>query len=255
MPAQRPPVVLSLAGSDPTGGAGFQLDLRVCTRLGVHGMAVPTALVAQSTEKVHRVLPAFPHVVSEQLAVLLADIVPDAIKIGMLATDDILLAAAHVLEKVDVPRVVDPVLAASDGSVLLERRAYRNLVERFIRGAALVTPNLAEAETLTGETDPEAAGRALVGLGARAALVKGGHARGAPDDWLVTAEGSSRLPGTRRGDGAPVHGTGCALSTAVACHLARGEPLEAAARGAKSFVEAAIAGAYPAGKGQLLLAI
>ena len=93
------PIALSIAGSDPTGGAGFQLDLRVFTKLGVHGMAVPTALIAQTTAKVHRVLPAFPNVVGEQLLHLLTDIVPDVVKIGMLATDDVLLRVATVLDR------------------------------------------------------------------------------------------------------------------------------------------------------------
>ena len=155
------PIALSIAGSDPTGGAGFQLDLRVFTRLGVHGMAVPTALIAQTTAKVHRVFPAFPNVVGEQLVHLLADIVPDVVKIGMLATDDVLLRTATVLERYEVPRIVDPVLRASDGTILLERRAWGSLLERIVKGAALVTPNLHEAEALTGERDPEQAARIL----------------------------------------------------------------------------------------------
>ena len=250
---ERPvPIALSIAGSDPTGGAGFQLDLRVFTKLGVHGMAVPTALIAQTTVKVHRVLPAFPNVVGEQLVCLLADIVPDVVKIGMLATDDVLLRVASVLERYPLPRVVDPVLRASDGTILLERRAWGNLLERIVRGAALVTPNLAEAEALTGERDPEQAASVLLEAGAQAVLVKGGHADGAPDDLLMTPREATWLRGTRRGD-APARGTGCALSAAIAAGLAQGKALETAVRDAKGFVEQAIAGAFQAGSGQPLL--
>ena len=250
------PVALSIAGSDPTGGAGLQLDLRVFTRFDVHGMAIPTALVAQSTQKVHRVLPAFPHVVSEQLAVLLADIVPDAIKIGLLATDDILLAVANVLDRYEIPRVLDPVLSASDGTALLERRAYGNLMNRFVNGAALVTPNLPEAEALTGYSDPESAGAVFLDAGAEAVLIKGGHAAGTPDDLLVTPAGSRWLRGERI-EGVRAHGTGCALSSAITCGLARGNQLQESVEGAKRFVHGAIAGASRpgSGEGQSLLKI
>ena len=246
--------VLSIAGSDPTGGAGLQLDLQVFALHRVHGMAVPTALPAQTTRGVERVLPAFPNVVEEQLRVLLRDLDPDAIKLGMLATDDIVLRVGRVLENHPAPRVVDPVLAASDGTLLLERRAYPTLVRCVIAGAALVTPNLSEAEALTGEADPERAAAALLEAGAQAVLVKGGHADGAPDDLLTTAETSVWLRGKRSEHGA-VHGTGCALSAAIAARLARGEALGDAARGAKAFVEVAIEQSFVAGAGQRLLGL
>lgn len=246
--------MLSIAGSDPTGGAGFQLDLRVFTRLGAHGMAVPTALVAQSTQKVHRVLPAFPNVVGEQLSVLMADIVPNAVKIGMLATDDIALRVALALERVDAPRVVDPVLRASDGTRLLERRAYGTLLERIVAGATLVTPNRPEAEALTGCADPEEAAAVLLECGALAVLVKGGHGSDDADDFLATAETAVWIRGERI-TGPAVHGTGCALSSAITVGLARGEALEPAVRAAKAFVSDAIAHAYAAGQGQHLLRV
>ena len=252
MSETRPPIALSIAGSDPTGGAGLQLDLRVFERHGVHGMAVPTALTIQTTKGVHQVLPVFPNVAGEQLHLLLGDIVPDAIKIGMLASDDVLLRVAMGLERCQAPRIVDPVLAASDGSLLLERRALGNLCERILPGAELVTPNLAEAEALTGTRDPEAAARALLELGAQAALVKGGHAEGPADDFLLTAAGGTWLRAARL-DAGPVHGTGCALSSAIAARTARGEGIEAAVRGAKDFVARAIARAAGIGAGQRVL--
>jgi hydroxymethylpyrimidine/phosphomethylpyrimidine kinase len=243
---------LSIAGSDPTGGAGLQLDVRVFAAHGVHGMAVPTALTVQTTKGVSKVLPAFPSVVGEQLAALLSDLRPGAIKLGMLATDDVLLRVAQLVEHLDVPRVVDPVLRASSGPLLLERRAWHSLMERIVPGCALVTPNLDEAELLVGERDPARAARLFREAGARAVLVKGGHAEGAPDDCLLDDEGELWLRGTRRGD-APVHGTGCALSAAIAARLARGEPLRPAIAAAKRFVEDAIANAVAAGAGARLL--
>lgn len=251
MQAPELPTALSIAGSDPTGGAGLQLDLQVFALHGVHGMAVPTALTVQATTGVKRSLPVFPGAVREQLAALLADVRPHALKLGMLATDDVLLAVADSLDSRGIPRVVDPVLRASDGAWLLERRAFGNLCERLIHGAALVTPNRGEAELLTGETEPAAAAAAFLAMGAHAVLVKGGHAEGAPDDLLATPQGSTWLRGTRQAQSP--HGTGCALSSAIAARLARGEELGAAVAAAKRWLERAIAGAVRVGRGRPLL--
>jgi len=250
----RPPCALTIAGSDPTGGAGLQLDLQVFAHHGVHGMAVPTAITVQSTQRVHRVLPAFPSVVGEQLQALLLDMLPDVVKIGMLATDDVLLRTADLLERFPRPRVVDPVLRASDGTWLLERRAWTNLLERIIAGAELVTPNLDEAEWLTGERDPERAAEVLLQVGARAVLVKGGHADGPPDDFLRTSDMAKWISaGQRAPTGA--HGTGCALSAAIAARLAAGADLHTAVQAAKRFVERALRASFEAGRGQRLLGL
>jgi hydroxymethylpyrimidine/phosphomethylpyrimidine kinase len=256
-------IALSVAGSDPTGGAGLQLDLQVFRALGVHGAGVVTALTLQDTKQVHRVLPAFPSVVSDQLRVLLADVTPHAIKLGMLATDDVLRAVALGLAGLAEPRpplVIDPVLRASDGKELLERRAHGALVE-LMKGAALVTPNLPEAETLAGldvssRRGVESAARWFVAeAGAAAALVKGGHSGGAADDCLARRDGSGVsidwLPGERI-PGGPVHGTGCALSAAIAAGLARGDALDAAIARGRAFVRNAIARAESVGAGRLL---
>ena len=144
-------VALSIAGSDPTGGAGMQADLQVFRALGVHGAGVITALTVQDSAKLHRVLPVFPNVVLEQLRVLLADIAPHAVKIGMLATDDVARQVELGLRDLKTPPppiVLDPVLAASDGTPLLEPRA-RSTLEALIGRSTLVTPNLEEARTLT----------------------------------------------------------------------------------------------------------
>jgi hydroxymethylpyrimidine/phosphomethylpyrimidine kinase len=255
-------IALSIAGSDPTGGAGVQADLQVFRTLGVHGAGVITALTVQDTAKVHQVLPVFPSVVLDQIRVLLADVRPHAVKVGMLASDDVarnVELGLHGIEtagKPPVPVVIDPVLAASDGTPLLERRAWGTL-ERLISRASLVTPNLPEAESLTGcdvstREGVEAAGCALVSnLGASAALVKGGHAEGPPDDLLVIREGGSStlqwLEGQRI-DSGPVHGTGCALSSAITASLALGDPLVTAVERGRRFVMKAIQEAERTGK-------
>lgn len=256
-------IALSVAGSDPTGGAGLQLDLQVFRALGVHGAGVVTALTVQDTRRVHRVLPAFPSVVSDQLRALLADVTPHAVKLGMLATDDVLRAVALGLAAQGEPRaplVIDPVLRASDGTPLLERRAWDGLA-LLMKGAALVTPNLPEAESLSGldvssRRGVEQAARWFVAeAGAEAVLVKGGHAAGAADDCLARrAAGGvalAWLPGERLA-GAPVHGTGCALSAAVAARLAQGDALDAAVGRARAFVRDAIARAEKIGAGRVL---
>ncbi len=215
---------LSIAGSDPTGGAGVQADLQVFRSLGVHGAGVITALTVQDSKRVHQVLPAFPSVVLDQLRVLLRDIRPNALKIGMLATDDIARNVVLGLQELkdEVPVVLDPVLLSSDGTELLERRAWPVLTG-LMTGTVLVTPNLPEARALT-ERDvstrqgAETAARSFVTeLGAGAALIKGGHRDGDPDDLLaIGGKGSVELhwlPGERI-PGGSVHGTGCALASA-----------------------------------------
>ncbi len=251
-------VALAIAGSDPTGGAGLQADVQVFRALGVHGTGVLTALTVQDSGRVQQVLPVFPTVVLDQLRVLLADIPPQAVKLGMLATDDVARNVEWGLATVppELPLVIDPVLAASDGTPLLEPRAIPSL-ERLIGRATLVTPNLPEAQQLTDcdvgtQEGVEAAGCALVsGLGARAALVTGGRTEGPPDDLLVVREGGSQvltwLAGQRREVG-PVHGTGCTLSSAVTAYLARGDDLEVAIERGRRFVAKALDGAAQVGK-------
>jgi hydroxymethylpyrimidine/phosphomethylpyrimidine kinase len=204
--------------------------------------------------------------VLEQLRVLLADLVPHAVKIGMLATDDVARNVALGLRELEnapraVPIVLDPVLAASDGTRLLEPRA-RGVLEELIGRSALVTPNLPEARELTGcdvssEEGVEAAGVALVAnLGARAALVKGGHRDGPPDDLLVVREGGSSTLAWLRGErveAGRVHGTGCALASAIAASLARDVPLREAVERGRRFVAEALREAGAVGRrGRLL---
>lgn len=262
---------LSIAGSDPTGGAGLQADLQVFRSFGIHGGAVPTALTIQDGLIVKQVLPVFPSALLDMLRMTLASLRPAAVKIGMLGTDDavrnVLLALAPHR---DLPVVIDPVLAASDGSPLLERRAYPALRDLAF-GRTLLTPNWLEAEALIGDAlprrrDGEAAARQLLDdLKLGAVLLKGGHLDGDADDLLVWRDGASAaaadaseiksewLPGERI-PGDPVHGTGCALSAAITANLALGHPLRESVVIAREFVRKAIAGAESLDNGARILA-
>jgi hydroxymethylpyrimidine/phosphomethylpyrimidine kinase len=255
-------IALSIAGSDPTGGAGLQADLQVFRALGVHGAGVVTALTVQDSSKVYEVLPVFPNVVLAQLRKLFEDFTPDAIKIGMLASDDVARMVELGLRGLGdssgarPPIVLDPVLEASDGTRLLERRALA-AVQDLVGVTTLVTPNLSEAQALTGcdvstEEGSQLAASALVmNLGATAALVKGGHRDGPPHDLFAERAGGSVsftwLEGKRIA-GEPVHGTGCALASAIAAELAKGAVLRDAVDSARRFVADAIRRAEHLGK-------
>ena len=260
--------VLSIAGSDPTGGAGLQADLQVFRTFGVHGAAVPTALTIQNGLQVQRVLPVFPSILLDQLRTTLDTIRPSAIKVGMLSTDDsvrnVLLALAPYPE---TPIVIDPVLASSDGTPLLEKRAYpalRNLMHR----RCLITPNWPEAEVLIDAPLPrrrdgeEAARQLLDDLELEAVLLKGGHLDGDPDDLLVIRMGdletgkvvSEWLPGGERLPGPPVHGTGCALSAAIGAGLAKGQSIRESIDLARAYVRGAIANAHTLQNGARIMA-
>jgi hydroxymethylpyrimidine/phosphomethylpyrimidine kinase len=255
-------IALSIAGSDPTGGAGLQADLQVFRAFGVHGAGVVTALTVQDSGAVHEVLPAFPNVVLAQLRKLFEDFTPDAIKIGMLASDDVARMVDLGLRSLDSapaarpPIVLDPVLEASDGTRLLERRALA-AVQDLIGVATLVTPNLSEAQALTGqdvstEVGTQLAASTLVmSYGAQAALVKGGHRDGPPNDLFAQRQGGSVsftwLDGVRIA-GESVHGTGCALASAVTAELAKGAELIDAVDRARRFVADAIGRAELRGK-------
>jgi len=263
--SNAPRHVLAIAGSDPTGGAGLQADLQVIHHFGCHGMGVVSALTVQDTQKVRSVLPVFPSVILDQLRCLLQDIQPHAVKVGMLASDDVVRNTTLGLAEIplEVPVVIDPILFASDGTPLLERRAYAALMQLFAR-ATLVTPNLPEVEALLGEDasgrrgSERAAARFLEEFGCGAVLIKGGHREGAPDDLLAIAGESGPalhwFEGKRLdAPAAGVHGTGCALSTAIAAGLARERDLVDAVDEARRFVAGALARAHMAGGGAALL--
>jgi hydroxymethylpyrimidine kinase/phosphomethylpyrimidine kinase len=250
--------VLTIAGSDPTGGAGLQADLQTFRDLGCHGLGVLTAITVQSTVGVEVSHPLPAEWVRGQLECLLADVAPLAAKTGMLATDTIVREVARTMVSCpNVPLVVDPVLRAGSGAVLLDESGVEALRRELLPLAALVTPNLAEAEALTGLGAANAGEMAacageLVALGARAALVTGGHLVGDAVDVLCS-EGRTWELRADRIPGGPVHGTGCALSAAAAAFLARGASVTESVRRARGFVRARIAAAQPLGRGALIL--
>jgi hydroxymethylpyrimidine kinase/phosphomethylpyrimidine kinase/thiamine-phosphate diphosphorylase len=243
--------VLSIAGSDPSGGAGIQADLKAFSARGVYGMAVLTALTAQNTRGVsgvHVVPPAF---VAGQIEAIFADVRVDAVKIGMIATAGIAEAVADALapHAAGMPVVLDPVMVAKGGASLLDPDAVAALRRRLMPMATVVTPNLPEAAALldapvTATRDEMAAqARRLVDLGASAVLLKGGHLNEPQSpDVLATRTDIVWLEADRTPT-ANTHGTGCTLSSALAAELAGGAPLAEAARTAKSFLTGAIAAA------------
>ncbi|MCO5144764.1 MAG: bifunctional hydroxymethylpyrimidine kinase/phosphomethylpyrimidine kinase [Aquamicrobium sp.] len=242
--------VLSIAGSDPSGGAGIQADLKAFSARGVYGMAVLTALTAQNTRGVSGVHLVPAEFVARQIEAVFADVRVDAVKIGMIATAEIAEAVADALAAHrDVPVVLDPVMVAKGGAALLDPAAVDALTRRLLPLASVLTPNLPEAAALLGV--PVAASRAemaaqaakLRALGAGAVLVKGGHLDGDDSpDVLATAGEPLWLEG-RRLTTRNTHGTGCTLSSTLAAELAKGSPLPEAVCAAKAYVAEAIANA------------
>lgn len=247
--------VLIVAGSDSGGGAGIQADLRTVSAFGGYGMTAITALTAQNTLGVFGIHPLPPDFVAQQMRVVLDDIGADAIKIGMLGSAEIVHAVADVLEAVPaIPVILDPVMNSTSGSALLDDPGVVALRERLIPKAFLLTPNLKEAEVLTGllvEDLPamEAAAGRLLGLGARNVLLKGGHlANDQLVDLLVGEEGRVEFRHARI-QTRHTHGTGCTLASAVAAGVAQGQPLGAAVGSAHIYVQTAIRNAPGLGRG------
>jgi len=242
----RVPTVLSIAGSDSGGGAGIQADLKAFARAGVHGMTAITALTAQNTVGVTAVHPVPGSFVVEQVRAVASDLGVDAVKIGMLGTAETVEAVEEALGLLEpgTPVVLDPVMVAESGAVLLDEDARRALVERLLPLATVVTPNLPEARVLAesagaGAPDtPEALARALHALGPAVVVVTGGHREEATD---VLFDGRELVPigGERHPDGA-AHGSGCTHSSTLAAHLALGRPPVEAARVAKRVAAEAV---------------
>jgi len=241
--------LLSIAGSDPSGGAGVQADLKTFSALGCYGMAAITALTAQNTRGVTAAWPVAPDIVAAQVAAVMSDIPPDAIKIGMVATPEVARAIARVLGAAPRNLVFDPVLAPTQGVSLASEGLEAALVATLLPLARLVTPNLHEASALTDRPrarrmdEMAAQGRLLIEAGAHAVLVTGGDLAGEPVDVLVVEGGETRVFHGRRVETRHTHGTGCALSAAIAAELARGEDLIDAIATAKAWLEGALAAA------------
>ena len=241
------PNVLSIAGSDPSGGAGIQADVKSISANGAFAMAALTALTAQNTTGVSGIHLVPADFVLSQIRDVFLDVRVDAVKIGMIATAEIARAVAEALEGKTAPIVLDPVMIAKGGAPLLQPDAVVVVRDRLLPLAHVLTPNLPEAAHLLGASiaasraEMEAQGRALIDRGPRAVLMKGGHLDGADSpDCLVTPKATTWIDTPRVLTG-NTHGTGCTLSSALAAQLARGRDLVEATQAAKAFVSAAIA--------------
>jgi hydroxymethylpyrimidine/phosphomethylpyrimidine kinase len=251
------PRILVVAGSDSGGGAGIQADIKTITMLGGFAMTAVTAVTAQNTLGVQDVLPIDPLFVALQMKSVLTDIGADAIKTGMLGSARVVEAVANVCESLafGVPLIVDPVMVAKGGARLMDRGAHDALVLRLLPLASLVTPNVPEAEILTGMTiktprDLERAADALLGLGPSAVLMKGGHLEGdTVVDVLRTADGADHRFEGPRIVSRSTHGTGCTLASGIAAGIAEGLTLQGAVQRARDYVVEAIRRAPGLGKG------
>ncbi len=243
-------IALTIAGSDSGGGAGIQADLKAFSALGTYGASVITAVTAQNTQAVTAVHPIPLDVVRAQIDAVLSDLRVDAIKIGMLATPEIIHAVAEAIVDFTGPVVLDTVMIAKSGDALLADEAVKTLRDVLVPRATVITPNLPEAARLLNETEAEdaaqmtAQGQALCAVGAKAVLMKGGHAKGdICHDILMSYDGVlADLKAPRRVT-RNTHGTGCTLSSSIAAGLAKGLPLVQATQEAHSYLQGAIAAA------------
>ncbi len=282
--SEKPPIVLTIAGFDPSSGAGVTADTKTIAAHGCYGVACITAMTVQSTAGVKRVDPVDPSVISETLEELAADLDIAAVHIGMLGSAKVVKAVADFLSggskgqsgssagKASLPNIVlDPILKSSSGMDLLDAAGTRLLIERLIPLADVITPNVDEADVLTGIRvrdldDMKAAAAKLHSMGAKAMVITGGHLEKATDLLSFTVRTKNGAPDASFGERTPrspeqevfkaerqrsnsTHGTGCAFATAMACHLALDRGLAEAALLAKTYVTAAIANGHPLGRG------
>jgi hydroxymethylpyrimidine/phosphomethylpyrimidine kinase len=233
-------VALTIAGSDPSGGAGIQADLKTFHEIGAYGEAVITLITVQNTQQVSRVETLAADLVVQQIEAVISDIPPAAAKTGALGSVEVVEAVAELAKSFNFPLIVDPVMISKHGARLLSPEAQDALKKKLLPCAYLVTPNIPEAEALTGleirsEDDMELAARRLCDLGCRAVVVKGGHRDGPPVDIFVDANTVERFPGTRV-ETPHTHGTGCTFSAAIVAGLALRLPLLNAVSLAKHYV-------------------
>lgn len=248
------PTVLTIAGSDSSGGAGIQADIKTMIMNGVYAMSAVTALTAQNTTGVRAILEVSPEFLQQQLDAVFEDIYPDAIKIGMVPSGQLIGVIVDRLRRYGAKKiVVDPVMVSTSGSVLMKEEARAILEEQLLPMAAVITPNIPETEVLTGRKirnreDMEAAALHLGIRGIRAVLLKGGHSVSDADDLLYANGRLTWFPG-RRIQNPNTHGTGCTLSSAIASALARGMSMEDAVREAKDYISGALESDLDLGKG------
>ena len=245
---------LTIAGSDSSGGAGIQADLKTMTANGVYAMSAITALTAQNTTGVTDILESTPRFLSEQLDAIFTDIFPDAVKIGMVSSAELIAVIAAKLKEYKAENiVVDPVMVATSGAKLLRSDAVEALCRELLPLAAVLTPNIPEAEILSGMTITDAAGmeaaaRLISEKYGCAVLCKGGHKVNDADD-LLWREGAGKWFHGKRIDNPNTHGTGCTLSSAIASNLAKGYDLDTAVKRAKDYISGALAAMLDLGRG------
>lgn len=246
--------VLTIAGSDCSGGAGIQADLKTFSAHGVYGMSVITAVTAQNTQGVLAVQDISPELISKQLDAIFDDIEVDAVKIGMVSASETIRIIAGKLRQYQAKNIVlDPVMVSKSGFRLLQAEAQAALMTELLPLATLITPNIPEAEVLAGRQvdtleDMQQAAQAIHALGVKNVLVKGGHRQNDATDILFDGEDFYYLPAARVAS-TNTHGTGCSLSSAIAANLGRGADVFDAVRQAKDYITVAIEQAFPVGKG------
>ena len=250
--------VLTIAGSDCSGGAGIQADLKTMLANGVYGMSAITALTAQNTTGVTDIMEATPEFLKAQLDAIFTDIRPDAVKIGMVASSALIEIIVERLICYKAENiVVDPVMVSTSGSWLISEDAIGTLTSKLLPLAAVVTPNIPEAEVLSGwpagaistESDMIRAAKTISGTYGCAVLLKGGHSINDANDLLYRPDGSSRWFCGQRIDNPNTHGTGCTLSSAIASNLAKGHNLDKSVELAKEYISGALAAMLNLGKG------
>ena len=243
------PIVLSIAGSDSSGGAGIQADIKTLSALGVYGATAITAITAQNTLGVHSQLAIDPQMVYDQICAVVDDLHPQVVKIGMLSNEGIVLAVAEALRKYQLPVILDPVIISTSGHRLLSEDAQEVLKHKLLPLSTLVTPNIPEMSTLTAMPlatfeDKERAAQHLMQYGATSVLLKGGHEEGDTKSDILFSMSPSGVQSTifssQTIQTRNTHGTGCTLSAALAAFIARGESINEAIAKAKSYISDAI---------------
>ena len=245
---------LTIAGSDSSGGAGIQADIKTMTMNGVYAMSVITAMTAQNTTGVRAIQEATPEFLKQQIDAVFEDIFPDAVKIGMVASSELIRVIADRLKHYKAKNIiVDPVMVATSGSSLMKTDAVNTLANELLPVATLVTPNIPEAQILSGmlidnKSDMEKAARIIGEKYKCSVLLKGGHSINDADDLLYSDDTLRWLEG-KRIDNPNTHGTGCTLSSAIASNIAKGFSLEESVKRAKEYISEALAAQLDLGKG------
>ena len=249
---------LTIAGSDPCAGAGLQADLKVFVSLNVYGMAAPSAITIQNTKGVKEIIPLPAGSLRKQLKTLFDDIKIDAVKTGMLLTKENVLAVEEAIKKYKIKKfVLDPIIKSSTGAELLKKDALLLLRKRLFPLAMIIMPNINEAEMLAGikikdEKDVRLAAKAIYKMGPKNVLIKGGHLKGEPNDFLYDGRHFKIFKG-KRVKGVKLHGAGCVFSAAITAHLAKGMSVPEAVGKAKRFINKAIMKSVAIGKGRRVL--